>query len=136
MKIPHPSSTWPEPSSVSPTSPPAVPYQDVFRYYRAADAFALASLVEGFGRVYVEACMHGLPCAAHDHPVMRFVLGDDGTFGDFSKTGSLAEILKQMTDSPLDIPEMQRRRQSMRDRFSWESLAPAYFRMFKKVAQS
>jgi 1,2-diacylglycerol 3-alpha-glucosyltransferase len=114
----------------------SVPYQQAFPYYQAADAFALASLVEGFGRAYVEACMHGLPCAANDHPVMRFVLGDEGTFGDFSKPGSLAEILAQMVQSPLDISAMQRRRQSMRDRFSWESLAPAYFQMFKKAAQS
>ena len=41
----------------------SVPYEKVFRHYQAADCFALSSLREGFGRVYVEASMHGLPCA-------------------------------------------------------------------------
>ena len=47
-------------------------------YYRAADAFVLASLKEGFGRAYVEALAHGLPCLAHDYPVTRSVLGNHG----------------------------------------------------------
>ena len=53
----------------------SVPYKEVADYYRAADIFILASLQEGFGRVFLEALMHGLPVIAHDHPVMRFVLG-------------------------------------------------------------
>ena len=71
----------------------SVPYEQVFRYYQAADCFALCSLAEGFGRVYVEACMHGLPCAAHDHPVMKYVLGEEGIYGDFRQPGALAELL-------------------------------------------
>ncbi len=112
----------------------SVPYEQVFRHYQAADCFALCSLAEGFGRVYVEACMHGLPCAAHDHPVMRYVLAEEGIYGDFRQPGALAELLKQLLARPLDPDEMRRRREAMRRRFSWENLAPAYFEMFRKAA--
>ena len=37
---------------------------DMPNYYDASDVFALCSLTEGFGRVYVEALSHGLPCLA------------------------------------------------------------------------
>jgi 1,2-diacylglycerol 3-alpha-glucosyltransferase len=112
----------------------SVPYEQVFRHYQAADCFALCSLAEGFGRVYVEACMHGLPCAAHDHPVMRYVLGEEGTFGDFRNGGGLAQLLKSLLSRPLDQDGMTRRRETMRNRFSWQSLAPAYFEMFRAAA--
>src|SRR5262249_35436775 len=68
----------------------SVPYEQVSRFYRAADVFALASIKEGFGRVFLEALIHGLPCAVNDHPIMRYVLGEEGTFADFTQPGQLA----------------------------------------------
>jgi glycosyltransferase involved in cell wall biosynthesis len=112
----------------------SVPYAQVAQYYQAADVFTLASLVEGFGRVYVEASMNGLPCAVHDHPVMRYVLGDEGNFADLSRPGTLAAMLSQLLARPLDPREMSRRRETMRSRFAWQSLAPAYFQMFRAAA--
>jgi glycosyltransferase involved in cell wall biosynthesis len=108
----------------------SVPYDQVFDHYRAADAFALCSLQEGFGRVYLEALMHGLPCAAHDHAVMRYVLGSEGSFGDLSKPGALAQILPDLLTEANDPSFAARRRESVRQRFGWPSLAPAYRRMF------
>jgi glycosyltransferase involved in cell wall biosynthesis len=113
----------------------SVPYQQVFQYYQAADCFVLCSLREGFGRVYVEACMHGLPCAAHDQAVMRYVLGEEGTFGDFNQAGALAEILKSFMSQPLDRDHMIRRREMMRRRFAWESVADRYFAMFRAASE-
>jgi glycosyltransferase involved in cell wall biosynthesis len=113
----------------------SVPYEEVSRYYRAADVFALCSLREGFGRVFLEALMYGLPCAAHEHPVMRWVLGEEGSLGDFSKAGSLTRILTDLLSRELTSEAMTRRRESVRKRFTWESLAPAYFEMFRKAAR-
>lgn len=112
----------------------SVPYEQVNRYYQAADVFALASLVEGFGRVYVEALMHGLPCAVNDHPIMQYILAEEGTYGDFSQPGVLAGMLSTLLAQPLDPLAMARRRETMRRRFSWESVAGDYFRMFKTAA--
>ncbi len=112
----------------------SVPYEQVARYYLAADVFTLCSLQEGFGRVFLEALMYGLPCAIHDHPVMRWVLANEGSFADLSQPGSLKKTLEEILTHPLASEAMSRRRRSVRERFAWESLAPAYFEMFHKAA--
>jgi 1,2-diacylglycerol 3-alpha-glucosyltransferase len=112
----------------------SVPYEKVAEYYRAADCFVLASSKEGFGRVYLEALMHGLPVIAHRHPVMEYVVGEAGTLGDLSQPGNLAGLLAAELKSPNNETLMRRRWESVRDRFSWPVLAPAYQAMFAAVA--
>jgi 1,2-diacylglycerol 3-alpha-glucosyltransferase len=109
---------------------------EVSSYYQAADVFVLGSLSEGFGRVYIEALMHGLPCVVNDHPVMHYVLGDEGTFADLSKSGSMAEAVGQLLRIPADPKMMARRRQTIRNRFDWKSLAPQYREMFLTVVRN
>ena len=113
----------------------SVTYDKVFDYYRAADCFVLASLEEGFGRVYLEAMMHGIPVIAHTHPVMDFVLGGHGILGDLSQPGQLAGLVTAELREPISQQVAQRRWQSVRDRFSWEVLAPKYREMFEACAQ-
>ncbi len=108
----------------------SVSYEQVADYYRAADLFVLASLKEGFGRVFREALIHGLPVIAHDHPVMRYVLGSEGTFGDLSAEGELAGLVDQSLNRQNTSEDARRRRESVRSRFSWLVLAPQYRAMF------
>jgi glycosyltransferase involved in cell wall biosynthesis len=108
----------------------SVPHDQVADYYRAADFFALASLQEGFGRVFLEALIYGLPAIAHDHPVMRFVLGDEGIFGDLSKPGVLAGLTREALRRENSDADAIRRRETARQRFSWSVLAPQYRDMF------
>lgn len=112
----------------------SVPYSQVGDYYQAADCFVLASLKEGFGRVYLESLKYGLPTIAHHFPVMDFVLGDVGIQGDLSREGELSQILSEQLCHPLDQSSANRRWESVRDRFSWEVLAPEYAKIFHKVA--
>lgn len=114
----------------------SVPYDEVPDYYQMADLFVLASLKEGFGRVYLEAMMYGLPTVAHCHPVMEYVLGDHGVLADLSQPGNLASALKaQLTDlDDLDGHKALARWESVRSRFSWETLRPRYEEMFQTVA--
>jgi len=114
----------------------SVAYREVFDYYRAADVFALASLEEGFGRVYLEALMHGLPVIAHRHPVAEYVIGDNGYLGDLTRQGELAKLVHEVISEPKDQARMLRRWSSVRDRFSWSALAPSYAAMFRAVAKS
>ena len=46
---------------------------EVADYYKVANAFVLASLNEGFGRVFLEAMSHGLPCLTHDYEISRYI---------------------------------------------------------------
>jgi 1,2-diacylglycerol 3-alpha-glucosyltransferase len=108
----------------------SVSHDQVHDYYRAADLFVLASLQEGFGRVFLEALVHGLPVIAHDHPVMRFVLASEGTFGDLSKPGGLAALIREKFGREDSDADAIRRREMVRARFSWVVLAPQYREMF------
>lgn len=115
----------------------SVPYEEVFDYYRAADLFVLASLIEGFGRVYIEAMMHGLPVIAHRHPVMEYVLGEEATLGDLSRAGELASLLKTHRQLHTDDPVANRRRwDSVRTRFAWPQLVHDYVAMFRTASNS
>jgi len=107
-----------------------VPHEQVADYYRAADLFVLASLQEGFGRVFLEALIYGLPVIAHDHPVMRFVLGSEGTFGDLSTPGVLAALIREKLGREDSEADAIRRREMVRARFSWVVLSPQYREMF------
>jgi glycosyltransferase involved in cell wall biosynthesis len=112
----------------------SVPYEQVGDFYRAADVFVLASLQEGFGRVYLEALMHGLPVIAHRHPVMEYVLGTEGTLGDLNQVGELAGLVDLELRRVRDEQTATRRWRSIRDRFSWDVLAPQYLQMFRMAA--
>lgn len=114
----------------------SVPYDEVKHYYRAADLFVLASLKEGFGRVYLESMMHGLPTIAHRHPVMEYVVGNEGVLSDLSQSGNLAYALAgQLSDlGDSDGSKAMRRWESVRSRFSWAVLRPQYEQMFRHVA--
>jgi 1,2-diacylglycerol 3-alpha-glucosyltransferase len=109
-----------------------VPYESVVNYYRSADAFVLSSLCEAFGRVYLEALIEGLPCVVNDHPLMRYVLDKEGIFADLSKQGALSAGLHKVLATPNSPGLRARRRESVRRRFDWEVLAPAYLEMFRR----
>lgn len=112
----------------------SVPYGEVADYYRTADLFTLCSLVEGFGRVYIEALMHGLPSIAHKHPIMQYVMDTAGTYVDMEAPGELSDAIVKQLGIPLAAPEMSMRRESVRSRFSWPVLLPAYRQMFFQAA--
>jgi 1,2-diacylglycerol 3-alpha-glucosyltransferase len=114
----------------------SVPYPEVAQYYAAAECFVLASLSEGFGRVFLEALAHGLPVIAHRHPVMAYVLGEHGILADLSVDDVLARHLRQVLARPADGRAMRQRWDSVRRRFDWAELAPQYRRMFEHAAHA
>jgi glycosyltransferase involved in cell wall biosynthesis len=118
----------------------SVPYCLVGNYYKAADCFVLASLSEGFGRVYIEALMHGLPVIGHSHPVIEFVLGDVGIISDLSLEGNLSnllnKVLKELDSSENIDKSFFLRRDSVFKRFSWDVLQSQYLEMFRAVSKA
>jgi 1,2-diacylglycerol 3-alpha-glucosyltransferase len=112
----------------------SVSYEDVFNYYRSADCFVLGSLAEGFGRVYLEALMHGLPVIAHDNQVTRYVLGSAGTLGDLGRCGELARLVASELKKTPEPVVMRKRWAHVRDHFSWPVLAANYAEMFQLCA--
>ena len=112
----------------------SVPYERVFDYYRAADCFALASLQEGFGRVYMESLIHGLPTIAHQNAVTEYVLGSMGILRDLSKPGALAQAIANELPKNPDNEMARARWSAVRNRFAWEILAERYREMFQACA--
>ncbi|WP_446393683.1 glycosyltransferase family 4 protein [Coleofasciculus sp. E1-EBD-02] len=106
----------------------------VVDYYRVADVFVLASLNEGFGRVFLEAMSYGLPCLAHDYEIAHFVLGKEGYFANFELTGSLASLISQVLAEGNDESKCHLRHRSIYERFSWDKLRPIYIEMIERVA--
>jgi glycosyltransferase involved in cell wall biosynthesis len=106
--------------------------EEVKKYYQVADIFTLASLSEGFGRVFLEALIYGLPCIVHDHPVMRYVLQSHGIFTDLSIPGNLSAKLTEVMDNmPHSQQKKLERRRYVENTFSWSALAPHYLKMFQ-----
>jgi glycosyltransferase involved in cell wall biosynthesis len=107
----------------------------VAEHLRAADAFVLPSLWESFGRVLVEALAHGLPVLAHEHPVMRWVLGDAGRTADLRAPGAVAAWLGSPSSQDLSDAARRARHRSAHSRFAWDTLRDRYAEMLLGVAQ-
>jgi 1,2-diacylglycerol 3-alpha-glucosyltransferase len=113
-----------------------VPRSDLQNYYAMADVFVLASLLEGFGMVYIEALSKGIPVIAHEYPVSRYVLKSQGFFTDLSLENKLAVAMEEVLKIQLSADKMQERHQFVYENYSWEQLKPAYMNMFEKAFQS
>lgn len=70
-----------------------LPHDELPLAYAAADAFALGSLFETFGIVYIEAMAMGLPVFCTDHPNQKMIVGD-GVFVDMRAPGALTAALR------------------------------------------
>jgi glycosyltransferase involved in cell wall biosynthesis len=102
--------------------------------YEAADAFALLSLDEGFGLVYVEALAAGLPCVVHANDNTAFILGELAYRGDVSTPAGAARLLENALKEQTSDALRSRRLAWVRERFGWESLAPRYAEMMRACA--
>lgn len=113
-----------------------VAYNQMADYYKIADAFVLASLSEGFGRVFLEAMSYGLPCLAHEYETPRYILGKEGYFANFELAGSLASLIPQSLAESHDISKQRRRHRTIYERFSWDQARPEYIKLFQKCVNS
>lgn len=111
-----------------------VSHSAVADLYEASDVFVLTSTGEAFGRVFVEALAHGLPCLAHDYPVSRHVLSHYGDFADFAVPGSLARLVSAGGRGREPGAERARHRHAF-ESFSWTRLRPRYVEFLQQAAK-
>ncbi len=102
--------------------------------YAAADRFALLSRGEGFGLAYAEALGAGLPLLVHDDATTRFVVGEAGLRLPIESVGEASAGLARLRELPTDPAAAAARHAAVRARFAWDVLAPAYVRLFARVA--
>ena len=113
-----------------------VPRDVLWDYYKAADAFVLASLREGFGFVYIEALAAGLPVIAHDYDVAQYVLGEQGIFADLRTPGALASCLEEVLSERASVERREARRRYVENRFDWSAVGGQYTEMFEEAANA
>ena len=70
--------------------------------YRMADMLIHGSLKEMLGNSLLEAIATGIPCVVHDHPVMRWLIGDGGLAIDLSVAGNLAAAITGLCEDGVE----------------------------------
>jgi 1,2-diacylglycerol 3-alpha-glucosyltransferase len=113
-----------------------VVYSEIHKYYQVADVFVLASLNEGFGRVFLEAMNYGLPCLAHDYEVTRFILEDQGYLANFQISGSLTYLIPKALSETENLSKRQFSHLRTFERFSWERLRQSYVKLIQQCINS
>lgn len=99
---------------------------DVEKYLSVADYFILASLAEGFGRVFIEAQQWGLLPIAHDYDVAREVLQSYAVYADLKTPGVLQGLIDKVNLAQLGKADIWR---YAYNNYSWDILANRYQQM-------
>lgn len=107
--------------------------EDVPGLLACGDVFALASLGEGFGLVYLEALAAGLPVIAHDDRLQRWLLGPFGTYVDMTEPGALARSVMGVLAADDRWSLAATRRDYVEQRFSWVTLRNEYLSLVQRV---
>ncbi len=112
----------------------AFPQEQMPALYRAADAFALASLTEGFGLAIVEALGAGLPCVVHDTANTAYLAGSFAFRGDIRAPGAMAPLIALALSGAREEGAMRARHAWVHGRFSWDVLRERYSEMLRACA--
>ncbi|WP_448702977.1 glycosyltransferase family 4 protein [Mucilaginibacter sp. AW1-3] len=102
---------------------------EVKKYYVVSDYFVLGSLVEGFGRVIIEALSYGMPCVVNNYVNAVEVLGEYGDYVDMKTEGALSAALLVHQDKF----SKEQRIEASYNIYSWDKLKEGYSDMIKKL---
>ena len=85
----------------------------------------------------VEAQCSGVPVLTHNSPHFEWLVGDRDSLLDMSVPGNLTARLRELAGRRQELAgPAQARAESVRRRFDWSSLKPAYLEMYRKLALS
>jgi glycosyltransferase involved in cell wall biosynthesis len=115
-----------------------VPSDKVGQLYNMADVMAHAALEESFGLTVVEALSTGLPVLAHDSPHFEWLVGSRELLVDMSRRDALRDRLTEAMRAhanALGSGREAQRAASVRARFDWSHLRPAYSALYQSTSE-
>jgi 1,2-diacylglycerol 3-alpha-glucosyltransferase len=112
-----------------------ISYTEMPNVYAIADYFALCSLSEGFGKVYIEAMAAGLPVIAHRNPNTEWILNLDnlGLVDMTVPDGLKNKILYFEQHTRSKNWQKNLNKSTVYKNFDWESLYPQYLSMYEHI---
>jgi len=126
-----------------------VPFERMPQIYGMADLFALASMEETFGLVYLEAQIAGLPAVVHDSAISRHLCSGLSpelrrvSLVDMRREGAAAGAIVRwvalLSRRAGDVPVQGALREfalEQERRFGWTSVGPQYAAAFQKLAKA
>lgn len=111
-----------------------LPHHELPTAYAAANVFALGSVFETFGIVYVEAMAMGLPVICSNHKNQRAIV-KEGLFIDVKEPGALTRALSQ-TDRATLAALGQRGRKVVREHYDLTVLKRQYLDRYRAIASA
>lgn len=109
-----------------------LPHEELPQAYAAADVFALGSLAETFGLVYIEAMAMGLPVISTNNVNQREII-KEGIFIDMSKAGALSTCLRNVDRSAL-LALGARGRRHVEENYDMQVLKQQYIEKYRQIA--
>jgi glycosyltransferase involved in cell wall biosynthesis len=111
---------------------PPMPPQKLVDLYRAADAFVLSSLLEGFSSALVEAMASGLPVVATDVPGIRGVVANrlDGLLVPPGSPDDLSVAMRKLMQDPALCLATASAARSSASFYNWPSVVEAYEKLY------
>ncbi len=115
---------------------PAMPPQQLVDLYRAADAFVLSSLLEGFSSALVEAMAAGLPIVATDVAGIRGVVAHDreALLVPAGSARNISDAMRELVDDASLRARFSSAARATAARYDWNTVVTAYESLYGELA--
>ena len=114
----------------------AVPYAEVIRYYRSAEALVFPSLLESFGHPLLEAMLAETPIVAADIPAFREIGGEVALYFPPHDAAKLAAAVERVRFNPDETALRVARGRSRAASFSWKTSVDRLCAVFEEALRT
>ena len=114
---------------------PVMPPQELVDLYRAADAFVLSSVLEGFSSALIEAMAASLPVVATDAPGIHEIVrpGDNGLLVPCRDPGELSQAMARVLEDRNLAGALSSAGRQTAGQYSWPAVTRAYVQLYEDL---
>jgi len=111
-----------------------VPHNEMTKVYNTANVFALCTLIERFGLVFIEAMACGVPSIGHIFPVTKYIIGEGGDCIDMTKREELSNTLKKYLDIEYWNHKSKNAMKIVQENFSDDAVFGRFEKAYKRIS--